>query len=92
MFDIMKEGMIAFVNVCCFEAEQTQALIAHVQLFNAQLQMGQVSTPVLSNRIDTIRMHPFVLPVEEIQIAGEVELYSYHALYLAGNGDMGKQG
>lgn len=83
VFDITKAGDIGITNVCCFEEKHTNTLLKLVERLQGKMGFGEARLPILSNWIYSIPVNPFALSIEELKIAGEIELYIYYALYLA---------
>lgn len=83
MFDIRKGQEIVTTNVCCFQVSQRDGLIEHVQQLSKMFGVDIVIQPKLDQFIYTILINPFAATHEEIQIAGEIELYIYYTLFLA---------
>jgi hypothetical protein len=84
IFDINKGGQIAFTNVCCFGHHQDE-MIDYAQSLSKRTILGAdiIKRPKRKEFIYTIPVMPFALSPDEIQIAGEIELYIYYSLYLA---------
>ena len=84
IFDIMRKDRIAFTNICCFEAEGAEFLLAILENILSTIKRGPVKKqPVLPNWIYKVPVDPFALSHADISVAEEVESYIYYSLYLA---------
>lgn len=85
IFDIMLGHRLLCSNVCGFESEFKHimcglaAKLAKGTLFSADI----IREPELDQFIYTVPVDIFAATPEQLQIAGEIELYIYYLLYLA---------
>jgi hypothetical protein len=83
LFDIVKGNDISITNVCCFDDDHTITMFDHVKQLHNTMKFGDPRLPVMSQWIYSIMINPFALGLQDMSIAGEVELYIYYSLYLA---------
>lgn len=88
-FDIMRGEDIAITNLCCFEQQYSEEVLAGIyqlsDMFNKKGWNVSVITPITPCWIYSTIVNPLILTPEEMQLAGEVELYIFEQLYLAKN-------
>lgn len=88
MFDIRKGNNLAVTNFCCFKHSQKEDMISLIASLTCQMPVlkSEINRyPNLDQFIYSIIINPFVLSIDEIQTAGEIEFYIYYSLYLAQN-------
>lgn len=86
IFDIMKNESIAFSCVCCFDLEQKKGLNSLIKDFVSKVSSQKIINKIISDRfIYVIPVIPFVMNIEELKLAGEIEFYIYYSLYLKQN-------
>lgn len=86
IFDIMKGNDIAITCCCCFDGENTNSMLEHVTRLSKiypNVDSFRPRLPVLDNWIYSVVINGSILKMHEQIIAGEIELYIYHALWLA---------
>lgn len=84
MFDIMKGSCIAIANVCCFQQIHAPGLMDQVRTLAARIYSADiVRDPELDKFIYSVPIAFWSLSPEEMQTAGEIELYIYYSLHLA---------
>lgn len=84
LFDVMKGENLAFLNACCFTKEMRKIILSQVKKIALKIPFlpDIVPDPQLDKFLYTVPIMPFALSTEEMMIAGEVEMYIYHQLYL----------
>jgi len=84
MFDMNKGESLAFANICCFEHEYSVSMLAKVDEMQRILKPGiKVVKPKLDQWIYSVAVDMAELNQDDITLAGEVEFYIYHAIWLA---------
>ena len=88
MFDIVKGAKLGVTNFCCFRKDQKKDMIDLIANLTRQMPVLKTEInrhPAHDQFIYSIVIDPFAFNFEEIQTAGEIELYIYYSLYLAQN-------
>jgi hypothetical protein len=84
MFDMNKGESLAFTNVCLFEKEHSASMLRQIEEIQRTLMPGsKLVKPKLDQWIYSVPIDLTELTNEDIMIAGEVEFYIYHAIWLA---------
>ncbi len=84
MFDIMKDGPIAYTNACSFSKNHPDTIFDLCKQLGATIAPTQIiKYPANNLFIYTFPVNPMVLNINENIIAGEIALYIYYSLYLA---------
>ncbi len=84
MFDILKNGQIAYSNACCFSEDQKEDVFLLCKHLASTLDnMRIMKVPDSHEFIYTFPINPFCLTAEENMVAGEIALYIYYSLKLA---------
>ena len=84
IFDLRKSGVTAFVNFCCFEPYNRDAVLERVKALAKTLPVKNwpVQLPRTDRFLYTVPVFPHFLKFYELQTAGEVEFNIYYSIYL----------
>lgn len=84
LFDIMKKGQPAFLNVCCFEKQDIEPALLYLKSVCQKIPFlpDTYRIPTLSQFLYTVPIIPTILKPTELVMAGEVEFYIWNALYI----------
>lgn len=81
-FDLMRGGLPAVMNMCCFERENRDVILDLVRGFAEQFPVyneSKVIVPLKKHWLYSIIVNPYI-PAELMPLAGETELYIYNEL------------
>lgn len=79
LFNIEKNDQPAIMNICCFDSKYKGKMMSHLHQVN--FFDFTIIDPVTPNWLYSVMINPFLLTNEELELAGEVELYIYHQIF-----------
>jgi hypothetical protein len=82
-FNIVADGEIAFMNICCFDTEQSASLASMVGMLCESIQPAKWAEPPEGPWLYTIPVRPGLLNQDERSDIFTNLFYIYYALYLA---------
>lgn len=85
IFDIMKNGQILFVNVCCFDAKDKEPAMLYLKDMvrgNPFFKTAIIREPKEHLWLFTIPINVLAMTQDDAALAGEIEFYIYNAIRL----------
>ncbi len=85
IFDILKNGELLFVNVCCFDAQDKEPALLYVKDLvrsNPLFKTAIIREPSEPFWIFTVPINIFAATPSDAQLAGEIEFYIWNSIRL----------